>query len=127
MVVVVVVVVAVVVVVVVVVVTVVDVVVVVVGRDGLNARKVGILLDAVCVACAILCTLLGEKNDFDCTGARVPRSALNKCTLTALHACLAHDKHTRSSAPAQHCVHAWHMISTPAQVRPRSTAYMPGT
>ena len=34
-------------------------------------------------------------------------------------------KHTRSSAPAQHCTHPCQMVSTPAQVRPLSTVSMP--
>ena len=38
----------------------------------------------------------------------------------------ANGKHTRSRAPAPHCIHASQMVSTPAQVHPLSTVSMPG-
>ena len=37
-------------------------------------------------------------------------------TRSALYPCLPNGKHTRSSAPAQHCIHACQMVSTPVQV-----------
>ena len=37
------------------------------------------------------------------------------------------NKHTRSSARAQQCTHACHLISTPAQVRPLSSVSTPAT
>ena len=43
------------------------------------------------------------------------------CASSALHPCQAYGKNTPSSAPAQHCIHARHMVTTPA-----STASMPG-
>ena len=49
-----------------------------------------------------------------------------KRTRSALHPCQANGKNTRSSAPAQHCIHARHMVRTPVQVHPLSTASMPG-
>ena len=58
------------------------------------------------------------------------RSALHPCQAharSALYPCQAHGKNTRSSAPAQHCIHARHMVRTPAQVHPLSTVSMPGT
>ena len=47
-----------------------------------------------------------------------------KRTRSALYPRQAHGKNTRSSAPAQHCVHARHMVRTPVQL---STVSMPGT
>ena len=47
-----------------------------------------------------------------------------KRTRSALYPCLPNGKHTRSSAPAQHCTHACQMVSTPVQVHPLSTVSM---
>ena len=50
-----------------------------------------------------------------------------KCTRSALYPCLPNGKHTRSSAPAQHCIHACQMVSAPVQVHPLSTVSMPAS
>ena len=47
--------------------------------------------------------------------------------ISALYPRLAHDKHTRPGASSQHCIHAWHMVSTPAHARHLSVVSMPGT
>ena len=41
-----------------------------------------------------------------------------RCARSTLYTCQAHAKHARSRAPAQHCTHARHMVSTPAQENP---------
>ena len=44
---------------------------------------------------------------------------------SALYARLPNGRRTRPSAPAQHCTHACHIISTPAQAHQLSTARTP--
>ena len=69
------------------------------------------------------------------------RSALHTCLPSGQHtrscqiantpaqlhplALLPNDKHARSRAPAQHCIHACQMVSTPAHLHPLSTAPTP--
>ena len=42
-----------------------------------------------------------------------------QCTRSELYPCQANGKNTRTSAPAQHCIHARQMVRTPARA-PRS-------
>ena len=48
-----------------------------------------------------------------------------KCTRSALYPCQPNGKNTRSSALAQHCIHASQMVRTPVQVHSLSTVSMP--
>ena len=48
-----------------------------------------------------------------------------KCTRSALFPCQPNGKNTRSSALAQHCIHANQMVRTPVQAHSLSTVSMP--